>query len=284
LNAIWTLPYFRLSDRYAQCLAMVLVVVTFSAGMPILTPICAAFFFIGYWTDKFILLRGSSRPPHVDESTALQSVRFLFLAIILHCIMGTQMLGNQQSFPSEQLFELDEVGGFINQFSVTDIANNTEAGLLSAAAGEEDETSTEHKWKTVANRFFTTATIGYTVILLLCVVIGFLYFFTRYCLGSTLGSLLRYCCGCFCDVQTAQTEDASDPALKTTFRTMEKSMKKHKIVTSYDPRYNPQYAGFVMAMDERGADCKKASRPFIPSVSQAPDAFYKADGRFLADM
>ena len=35
LNAIWTLPYFRLSDRYAQCLAMVLVVVTFSAGCDI---------------------------------------------------------------------------------------------------------------------------------------------------------------------------------------------------------------------------------------------------------
>ena len=112
-------------------------------------------------------------------------------------------------------------------------------------------------------------------------VLGFLYFFARYCLGSTVGSLLRFCCGCFCDSQL-QTEDASDPALRTTFRVMEKSMKKHKIVTSYNPRYNPQYAGFVMAMDQRGTECKKASNPAIPS--QAPDQFYKADGMFLTDM
>ena len=87
-----------------------------------MTPICAIFFFVGYWTDKFLLLKGSSRPPHVDEATAQQSVRFLFLAIILHCIVGVQMLGQQSSFPSRALFGTDQ--GFDGLLEAFDLDND----------------------------------------------------------------------------------------------------------------------------------------------------------------
>ena len=86
-----------------------------------MTPICAMFFLVGYWTDKFLLLKGSARPPHVDESLAMQSIYFLLLAIILHCVIGTQMLGQQSSFPSNSVsWAQSAVDGILNDFNFDD--------------------------------------------------------------------------------------------------------------------------------------------------------------------
>ena len=73
LNKLFTLPQFRSAERYAECLSMILLTVSFSAGLPLLTPFAAIFFAITYWVDKTILLKGSCRPAMVDQSTAMQS-------------------------------------------------------------------------------------------------------------------------------------------------------------------------------------------------------------------
>jgi len=256
LNAIWTLPMFRLSDRYAQTLSMVLVVMTFSAGMPLLTPMLAVFFFFCYWTDKFMLLKGSQRPPVLDEATAKQTCRFMFLAAILHCLVGGQMLGNQTAFPSASIFGEDDL------FS------------------EHIDNGSDPFLSTMLKRYVTEATFGYACILALCVGMGVLLFVVKYLLGGTLGSVLKFMCGCLCDKKEAQVEDDSDPALATTYRAMAKLMKKHKMVSSYNPSKNPAYAKFVRALDDRG----KGVAGRDSELAQEDDPYYQADGVFLADM
>lgn len=115
-----------------------------------------------------------------------------------------------------------------------------------------------------------------------CIGLAVLYFILRYFVGSTLGACLQGCFGCCKErvgkKSTAQTEDESDLALRTTFREMEKSMKQHKIITSYNARCNPRYARFVRSLDEQGA------KHHGGEVAQEEDTFYEADALFLTDM
>jgi hypothetical protein len=145
-----------------------------------------------------------------------------------------------------------------------------------------DNCSLTDALKSMFKRMFTSATIGYTLILGACIGLGVLYFILRYFIGGTLGGVLRQifgrCRECLCTKAKAQTEDKSDAALKTTFREMEKLMQQHKIITSYSARKNPRYGRFVRSLDQQGA-IKAGEEP-----AQEEDAFYEADAFFLTDM
>ncbi len=104
---------------------------------------------------------------------------------------------------------------------------------------------------TILKRLFTSATFGYTLILLAMIAFGVLYFVSRYILGSTIGAMFSCCVG-GCREQmkggglhVTGLEDESDLALRTTFKGIKASLKRHKIITSYNPRFNPNYSKYA---------------------------------------
>eukprot|EP00927_Polykrikos_kofoidii_P017678 TRINITY_DN18074_c0_g1_i1.p1 TRINITY_DN18074_c0_g1~~TRINITY_DN18074_c0_g1_i1.p1 ORF type:complete len:965 (-),score=132.35 TRINITY_DN18074_c0_g1_i1:228-3122(-) len=103
LLELFTNPPFDIGLRYAQVLAPVLVTLLFSSGLPILNTFSAVFCFVTFWTDKWILLRGSRNPPIYDSMLARQAANILLLAVPLHAVMGIGMFGNSCTFPSNPL-------------------------------------------------------------------------------------------------------------------------------------------------------------------------------------
>jgi len=72
----------------------------FCSGMPILLGFAAAFFFVKYWCDKYLLLRYNSKPPALDEKIALKVSEILPLALYLHLGVSCFVYGVQDIFPS----------------------------------------------------------------------------------------------------------------------------------------------------------------------------------------
>lgn len=57
LNELYLGPEFELETRYAQLMTTVIVCLGYSAGMPLLLPICAAHLLLTYWVDKIAFIR-----------------------------------------------------------------------------------------------------------------------------------------------------------------------------------------------------------------------------------
>ncbi len=56
--------------RYSNLLFVLGVTFLYSSGMPILYPIAAAYFFVGYWVDKMLLVCFARRPVNYDSYMA----------------------------------------------------------------------------------------------------------------------------------------------------------------------------------------------------------------------
>ena len=69
--------------------------------MPILYPIAAIFFIIGYWVDKLLLLRFNRKPPAFDSSLNMGSLAWFKWILLLHVVMGTIMYSNSSIAPSK---------------------------------------------------------------------------------------------------------------------------------------------------------------------------------------
>jgi len=72
--------------------------------MPILYPIAAAFFFVGYWVDKILLLRHNQRPVKYDSYLAKKSLNWYKFIIVMHVVFGVMMYSNSSICPSRQVF------------------------------------------------------------------------------------------------------------------------------------------------------------------------------------
>lgn len=69
--------------------------------MPILYPIAAGFFIVGYWVDKILLLRFNRKPPAYDETLAKGSLLWYKWILVMHVVMGTIMYSNSSICPSK---------------------------------------------------------------------------------------------------------------------------------------------------------------------------------------
>lgn len=100
LLRLYTNPPFDLATRYAQLMATCLCTLIFSSGLPIVNWAAVAFFFLSYWIDKLVLLRGSLRPLTASPQCARESSRVLTLAVPIHCFAALFMLSHTCTFPS----------------------------------------------------------------------------------------------------------------------------------------------------------------------------------------
>eukprot|EP00927_Polykrikos_kofoidii_P035686 TRINITY_DN30232_c1_g1_i1.p1 TRINITY_DN30232_c1_g1~~TRINITY_DN30232_c1_g1_i1.p1 ORF type:complete len:1071 (-),score=130.00 TRINITY_DN30232_c1_g1_i1:162-3251(-) len=102
LIELYTNAPFELSGRLSVVIMTVFCTMTFSPGMPILYLLAVAFFFVMYWADKIILLKGSCQPPMYDGSSTKLASSLLLICIPVHCAFAIMMFGQPCVFPSSQ--------------------------------------------------------------------------------------------------------------------------------------------------------------------------------------
>jgi hypothetical protein len=80
--------------RYNGMLTVMFVTLIYSAGLPILYLIAAAYFACMYWVDKYLMLRHYRKPPLYDATLALKTVGWFKYALFLHCLLAAAMFAN----------------------------------------------------------------------------------------------------------------------------------------------------------------------------------------------
>ena len=90
--------------KYSDMLFFLGVTFLYSAGMPVLYPIAAAFFFVGYWSDKILLLYFNRKPPIYDGHLARESLTWFKWILLLHVVAGVIMFANSSIIPSKYVW------------------------------------------------------------------------------------------------------------------------------------------------------------------------------------
>ncbi len=118
LYKLFTPPNFDLSVKYAFALNIIFVCLFYSSGMPLLL----LFGFLGllfmYWSEKYIVLKYSKKPPEYDSNLNKKVMRILPLSLILHLAISLFIYSEQTIFPKEKDgllgSELDYLSGVTN--------------------------------------------------------------------------------------------------------------------------------------------------------------------------
>ena len=97
-NDLYTGPEFGIAYSYATMLTITFVVMTFSAGMPLLYPMAFLYYLFCYWFDKYLILNFYRKPMTFNEMVPVVSTLSFKYPILLHCIVGITMLSSREIF------------------------------------------------------------------------------------------------------------------------------------------------------------------------------------------
>ena len=100
---LYTGPRPILQIRYAQTLSVVFLVMTFSAGLPILYLAAVIHFFFTYWIDKFLLLRYYRLTTSYTRFLSKNVNSIMPLAVPLHCLFNMVMISDPMVLRSEHI-------------------------------------------------------------------------------------------------------------------------------------------------------------------------------------
>ena len=100
LTELYSGPQIQSAYVYAQIFTTLLAVMTFSAGMPALYPIAAAFYIVYYIVYHCLFLRYYSKTATFNQDLPLYSLRYIYLALVLHLVFGLTMLTNEKFIPA----------------------------------------------------------------------------------------------------------------------------------------------------------------------------------------
>jgi hypothetical protein len=101
VSDLYTLPEWNLSSRLAESMSIVLCIMMYSGGMPLLNGAGFIYCVVAYWSDKWCLLRASRTPPQYDEKVILVGMQLMFPAAALHAVFTCYVFGDQMLFPSD---------------------------------------------------------------------------------------------------------------------------------------------------------------------------------------
>lgn len=93
---------FQLENRYAQIIAMVYIVVAYSAAMPVLYSAGFLLFVSMYWSDKTLFLRHYRTPPKYGAELAHRAMALLEWAVPVHFLFGLNMLTSAEIFREDE--------------------------------------------------------------------------------------------------------------------------------------------------------------------------------------
>mmetsp|Transcript_604 Transcript_604/g.1276 ORF Transcript_604/g.1276 Transcript_604/m.1276 type:complete len:1040 (-) Transcript_604:127-3246(-) len=107
LNKQYEDPDFGLAQRTSQIMNVVVTVIAYCGGFPLLLLFGAFYLTASYWLDKYVFLCGSRCPPMYSTSVAKMAVSLVPVGVFIHVCLSLWAFGNQDVFPSAA------VGGFV---------------------------------------------------------------------------------------------------------------------------------------------------------------------------
>ena len=101
-EALYTGELIEYDTRFAMLIAMIWVIMMFSAAIPALYLAGFILCFVTYWTDKALFVRFYKLPPRHGSQLAHRARNIIEWSLILHLFMGIWMLSNPTIFTSEE--------------------------------------------------------------------------------------------------------------------------------------------------------------------------------------
>jgi len=89
---------FQFENRYSQLIAMLFIIMMYSASIPVLYVSGLIICLTMYWSDKALFLRHYRLPPRYGRDLATRAIGIMEYAILLHLIVGCYMLSNETIF------------------------------------------------------------------------------------------------------------------------------------------------------------------------------------------
>jgi len=239
MQKVFELPQWSLSRRLAEAMNVIFCVVMYAGGMPGLYLVGFIYCFVGYWTDKYVLLRGSSKPPSYNEDVVGSALGMFPGAAFLHTVVSLFIFGKQNLFPSEwsNLTWIVEL-----LFSMT---REESVGIIGAYDPKLDSYTAYLQARSVG-----LAREG--CVLLSLIFLGFAglqiaisiwtWFLRLFCfpLEVCVTECIKGCC------------KKRDRAEKTTFEDAKAEMEKKRIITSYRMASCPRYVEAAQAVEYIG--------------------------------
>mmetsp|Transcript_31890 Transcript_31890/g.105793 ORF Transcript_31890/g.105793 Transcript_31890/m.105793 type:complete len:1179 (-) Transcript_31890:146-3682(-) len=251
LEMIYELPEWNISLRVAQTFNVVCTIVFYSSGMPILYIAGAIYCTVGYWIDKYGLLRGSRRPPAYNQKVIEMCMHFIPFAAVLHACLACFLFGNQILFPSE--FNDTLVGFAESWVGITQAdAAAAQSNWLTASSSERDSESIYVPY--IQARWLDFARMG-CFFLMLIFVIGVVYYVLYYLYIGLFQPLLspvvsgirelfaKFCCKDLCKKRAQVAEHEAEWA------TTEKDLEGKGYAFSYLMKDNDKYRGAHNAIE-----------------------------------
>jgi len=87
---------FEIEMRQSSMLFYVAITFIYSGGLPILYPIASIYFFVTYWTDKWLLTKYYKEPPQYSAKMVKEIANSFKFCIVLHCVVTYLMYKDPQ--------------------------------------------------------------------------------------------------------------------------------------------------------------------------------------------
>lgn len=99
---VYTGGQIEFDNRFSQLIAMIWVIMMFSAAIPALYFAGFILCFTIFWTDKALFLKFYQIPPRHGSDLAHKARNIIEWSLLLHLFMGLYMLSNPHIFTSEE--------------------------------------------------------------------------------------------------------------------------------------------------------------------------------------
>lgn len=105
LNELLTPRRFDIEHRYSFAFTYTLCTLVYCSGLPVLIPMSAVYFWGSYLADRGLVLRRYKQPPSYDAKLPMLLLRILPIASVLHLIMSSLVLSNDNLVASGSIYE-----------------------------------------------------------------------------------------------------------------------------------------------------------------------------------
>eukprot|EP00930_Biecheleria_cincta_P041351 TRINITY_DN28339_c0_g1_i1.p1 TRINITY_DN28339_c0_g1~~TRINITY_DN28339_c0_g1_i1.p1 ORF type:complete len:1153 (-),score=221.99 TRINITY_DN28339_c0_g1_i1:37-3198(-) len=103
MKALFTPPQFPLHIQHADQLSAMFAAAIFSSALPFLYVLVGVRLFVMYWTDKYVFLRGCSKPLRYSQQMVETCCSWLQTAAFLHAICAILVYGNTELLPESSV-------------------------------------------------------------------------------------------------------------------------------------------------------------------------------------
>lgn len=101
-ETVYTGAQIEYDNRFSVIIAMTMVIMMFSAAIPVLYLAGFLLCFVTYWTDKTLFLTFYKLPPRHGSYLANKARTIIEWSLVVHLFMGLYMMSQPDIFTSEE--------------------------------------------------------------------------------------------------------------------------------------------------------------------------------------